>query len=58
MTTDTKETTAVYSVWVAGGEINDYYLTREAAERVAKAWRVYGYTDATIREEKKGEQNK
>jgi hypothetical protein len=56
MTTDTKETPAVYSVWVAGGEINSYYLTREAAERVAKAWRVYGYTDATIREEKKGEE--
>ncbi len=53
MTTDTKETAAVYSVWVAGGEINSYYLTREAAERVAKAWRNWGYTDAAIRLEKK-----
>jgi hypothetical protein len=52
MTTDTKETAAVYSVWVAGGEINDYYLTREAAERVAKAWRNWGYDDAAIRLEK------
>ncbi len=51
--TDTKETAAVYSVWVGGGEINDYYLTREAAERVAKAWRNWGYTDAAIRLEKK-----
>jgi hypothetical protein len=65
MTTDTKETAAVYSVWVAGGEINDYYLTREAAERVAKAWRNWGYNDAAIRLEKKhnptnekGEDNK
>jgi hypothetical protein len=49
MTTDTKETAAVYSVWVGGGEINSYYLTREAAERVAKAWRNWGYTDAAIR---------
>jgi uncharacterized SAM-binding protein YcdF (DUF218 family) len=53
MTTDTKETAAVYSVWVGGGEINSYYLTREAAERVAKAWRQWGYTDAAIRLEKK-----
>jgi hypothetical protein len=56
MTTDTNETTAVYSVWVGGGEINSFYLPREAAERVARAWQNYGYTDATIREEK-GEQN-
>jgi hypothetical protein len=65
MTTDTKETEQLYSVWVGGGEINDYYLTREAAERVAKAWRNWGYTDAAIRLEKehkltneKGEDNK
>jgi len=58
MTTDTKETAALYSVWSEGQKINNYYLPREAAERVAKAWRVYGYTDATIREEKKGEDNK
>jgi hypothetical protein len=51
--TDTKETAAVYSVWVGGGEINSYYLTRQAAERVAKAWRNWGYTDAAIRLEKK-----
>jgi hypothetical protein len=64
MTTDTKETEQLYSVWVGGGEINSYYLTREAAERVAKAWRNWGYDDAAIRLEKehkptneKGEQN-
>jgi hypothetical protein len=57
MTTDTKETPQLYSVWVGGGEINSFYLTKEQAERVAKAWRNHGYTDATIREEK-GEQNK
>jgi hypothetical protein len=50
--TDTKQTEALYSVWVGGGEINDYHLPREAAERVAKAWRDYGYEDATIREER------
>ena len=50
--TDTKQTEALYSVWVAGGEINNYYLPREAAERVAKAWRNWGYNDAAIRLEK------
>jgi hypothetical protein len=52
MTTETKQTEALFSVWVGGGEINDFYLTREAAERVAKAWRDYGYPEATIREER------
>jgi hypothetical protein len=51
MTTDTNKDADLYSVWVGGGEINDYYLTREAAERVAKAWRDYGYPEATIRQE-------
>jgi len=50
--TDTKQTEPLFSVWVGGGEINDYYLPREAAERVAKAWRNWGYTDAAIRLEK------
>jgi hypothetical protein len=65
MTTDTHKDADLYSVWVGGGEINSYYLTREAAERVAKAWRNWGYTDAAIRLEKKhnltnekGEDNK
>jgi hypothetical protein len=64
MTTDTHKDADLYSVWVGGGEINSYYLTREAAERVAKAWRNWGYTDAAIRLEKehkltneKGEEN-
>jgi hypothetical protein len=49
--TDTKQTEALFSVWVGGAEINNFYLPREAAERVAKAWRDYGYQDATIRQE-------
>jgi hypothetical protein len=51
MTTDTQQDADLYSVWVGGGEINSFYLTKEQAERVAKAWRDYGYTDATIRQE-------
>jgi hypothetical protein len=64
MTTDIHKDGDLYSVWVGSGEINSYYLTREAAERVAKAWRNWGYTDAAIRLEKehkltneKGEDN-
>jgi hypothetical protein len=49
MTTETHKDADLYSVWVGGGEINSHYLTREAAERVAKAWRNWGYTDAAIR---------
>jgi hypothetical protein len=49
--TDTKQTQQLYSVWVGGGEINNYYLPREAAERVAKAWKDWGYPEATIRQE-------
>jgi hypothetical protein len=52
MTTDTKQDADLYSVWVGGGEINSFYLTKEQAERVAKAWRNWGYTDAAIRLEK------
>jgi hypothetical protein len=53
MTTDTHKDADLYSVWVGGGEINGFYLSKEQAERVAKAWRQWGYTDAAIRLEKK-----
>lgn len=39
-----------YSVWVGGGEINDYYLTKEEADRVAEAWLSKGYDDVQIEE--------
>lgn len=41
---------ATYSVWVGGGEINDYYLTKEEAERVAEIWRSKGYDEVAIEE--------
>jgi hypothetical protein len=46
-----KETPKVYSVWVGGVEVNDYYLTREKALRVEAAWKDYGYPEATLRQE-------
>jgi hypothetical protein len=51
MTTDTKETAAVYSVWVGSVEINDYYLTYEKARRIAQAWIDDGYKETNIRQE-------
>lgn len=40
----------VYSVWVGGGEINDYYLTKEQAEKIAEKWRSMGYDEVQIEE--------
>lgn len=39
---------ATYSVWVGGGEINDYYLTQQDAERIAEEWLAMGYTEVVI----------
>ena len=40
-----------YSVWVGGVEVNDYYLTKAEAERLADEWEVDDYTPI-IRKEK------
>ncbi len=37
-----------YSVYVGGGEINDYYLTRKEARELAKIWRARGYDDTAV----------
>lgn len=39
-----------YSVWVGGGEVNDCYLTKDQAERLAKCYIADGYTDVQIEE--------
>lgn len=33
-----------YSVWVGGGEANDFYLTKEQAIKLADEWKSDGYT--------------
>ena len=39
----------VYSVWVGGGEIGDYYINLlSEAREIAKAWRDKGYDDVAI----------
>jgi hypothetical protein len=39
-----------YSVWVGGGEVNDYALDYETALRVAEGWRNDGYDEVQIQE--------
>ena len=39
-----------FSVWVSGGEVNDYLLTQMEAEEIADAWRADGYDDVEIEE--------
>ena len=40
-----------WSVWVGGGEINDYHLTTLAeAEELAQIWKDKGYDEVAIEE--------
>jgi hypothetical protein len=39
---------AIYSVWVGGVEVNDFYLTREAAATIAEEYSNDGYEDVCI----------
>jgi hypothetical protein len=43
-----------FSVWVGGVEVNDFYLTKEQAEALAKQYEAGGYDDVVV-EEIKGE---
>ena len=37
-----------YTVWVGGGEVNDYLLERNEAESLALTWIDQGYDDVYI----------
>ena len=40
-----------WSVWVGGGEINDYHLTTFAeAKELARYWKAKGYDEVVIEE--------
>jgi hypothetical protein len=41
-------TTSFYSVWVGGGEVNDYPLTYAQAQEIARQYRKDGYDDVAI----------
>ena len=38
----------VYTIWVGGVEINDYYLSEQMAQDLAELWRANGYEDVEI----------
>jgi len=38
----------MYTVWVGGVEVNDYYLEKDEAERLAQIYRDDGYDDVVI----------
>jgi len=38
----------IYSVWVGGAEVNDYYLTHEQAKNLAFEYETDGYDDVAI----------
>ena len=40
----------LFSVWVGGVEVNDYYLTLEQAEELVKVYEMDGYNDIQIEE--------
>lgn len=37
-----------YTVWVGGVEVNDFYLTKEAAATIAEEYSNDGYDDVVI----------
>ena len=40
----------IYTVWVGGVEVADYFVRREDAEDIAEVWRNIGHTDVAIKE--------
>ena len=41
-----------WTVWVGGGEINSYLLTKDEAEDIAQAWIDKGYDEVVVEEVK------
>ena len=42
-----------WTVWVGGGEINDYYIDNEqTAQDLAQCWRDKGYDEVVVEEVK------
>jgi hypothetical protein len=37
-----------YTVWVGGGEVNDYYLTEAEANDIAQEWKDKGYDEVVV----------
>jgi hypothetical protein len=39
-----------WTVWVGGGEVNDYYLTQDEAKKLAQAYKDDDYDEVVIEE--------
>ena len=48
MSTQTIDNEKIYTVFVGGTEVNDYYLSQEEANQLAEEYREDGYTDVEI----------
>lgn len=46
----TEALSMMYTVWVGGVEVADYFVRREDAEDIAEVWRNIGHTDVAIEE--------
>jgi hypothetical protein len=46
--------TKTWTIWVGGGEINDYPVTLERAQQIAEYWLSQGYDDTQISNIEKG----
>ena len=42
--------TLMWTIWVGGSEMSDYYVTKEKAEDIALQWRQAGYDDVIVQE--------
>lgn len=40
----------LYTVWVGGVEVNEYYLSHDEAQQLAQEWINEGYDDTQIEE--------
>jgi len=47
---DKGEKVPSWTVWVGGGEINDYYLSETQAKDIAQAWIDKGYDEVVVEE--------
>ena len=47
-----REEAPSWTVWVGGGEINSYLLTKDEAEDIARVWKDKGYDEVVVEEVK------
>jgi len=45
-----REEAPSWTVWVGGGEVNSYLLTKDEAEDIARAWKYKGYDEVVVEE--------